>query len=75
MEAKDLKRIVTKIPVFKNDLLEALKEFSKQEGLRSLSKMLNVDPSHLSRVLNGKEVSIETLAGYVQIILENRGIK
>lgn len=67
---KNLLAFAKSLPLQKERLLNELKSYVEQNGLRPTARTLNVQHSNLSRACNGGSVSIETLAEYVIILFD-----
>ncbi len=66
---KDLLNFINQLPLQKERLLNVLKENVEKHGLRPTARTIELNHGTLHQIINGKPVSIETLASYVQRLM------
>jgi plasmid maintenance system antidote protein VapI len=72
MDTKRIRDIIQSIPSQKTELLNALIELKEDRSFREIGEILGIDHAVIPKIINGKKnVSIETLAGYIATLLDS----
>lgn len=62
---QEIKQLAMNIPNYKTVLFTEFKKFVENYGIRPSSRIIGINHGNLHKIINGKEVSLETLAVYV----------